>query len=133
MTSFIGTRNSLKNQWGTHPNRHIIHTIPLIPSAQPFKLRPYRYNPAQKDEIEHQVHESLQNGLVKESTSPFASPTLLVKKRTSDWRICVDYRRLNALTIKNKFLLLVIDEILDELAGARWFTPLDMTAGYHRY
>lgn len=117
---------------GLPPARHINHTIPLILGAQPFRLRPYRYNPAQKDEIEKQVQELLQNGLIKESTSPFASPVLLVKKKTGDWRMCVDYRRLNALTIKNKYPLLVIDEILDELSGAQWFTSLDMIAGYHQ-
>ena len=100
----------------------------MIPGAQPFRLRPYRYNPAQKDEIETQVRELLKNGLIKESTSPFASPVLLVKKKTGDWRLCVDYRKLNALTIKNKFPLPVIDEILDELSGAQWFTSLDIVS-----
>jgi len=55
---------------------------------------------------------------------------LVVKKKTRDWRMCVDYRKLNALTVKNKFPLPVIDEILDELTGAKWFTSLDMTVGY---
>lgn len=109
---------------GLPPRRHINHTIPLISGAQPFRLRPYRYNPAQKDEIENQVQELLQNDLIRESTSPFASPVLLVKKKTGDWRLCIDYRRLNDLIVKNKFPLHVIDEILDELAGATWFTSL---------
>jgi hypothetical protein len=117
---------------GLPPPRHIKHSIPLIVGAQPFRLRPYRYNPAQKDEIEKQVQELLDNGLIRESTSPFASPVLLVKKKTGDWRMCVDYRKLNALTIQNKYPLPVIDEILDELTGAQWFTSLDMTAGYHQ-
>jgi len=69
---------------GLPPKRHISHTIPLVPRAQPFRLRPYRYNPAQKDEIEKQVQELLQNGLIRESNSPFASPVLLVKKKTGD-------------------------------------------------
>lgn len=113
---------------GLPPKRHINHAIPLIPGAQPFRLRPYKYTPAQKDEIEKQVSELLQNGLIKESSSPFASPILLVKKKTRDWRMCVDYRKLNALKIKNKYPLPVIDELLDELTGATWFTSLDMTA-----
>lgn len=114
------------------PKRHVNHAIPLITGAQPFRLRPYRYNPAQKDEIEKQVQELLNNGLIKESNSPFPSPVLLVKKKTGDWRMCVDYTRLNALTVKNKFPLPVIDEIIDELSGAQWFTSLDMIAGYHQ-
>ena len=81
---------------GLPPPRSHFHTIPLIPGAQPFKLRPYRYSPAQKDEIEQQVQELLRNGMIQESSSPFASPVLLVKKKTGEWRLCVDYRRLNA-------------------------------------
>lgn len=117
---------------GLPPPRNSTHSIPLIAGAQPFRLRPYRYNPAQKDEIEKQVAKILQNGMIQESVSPFASPVLLVKKKTGDWRLCVDYRRLNAMTIKNKFPLPVVDEILDELSGAKWFTTLDMSSGFHQ-
>jgi len=108
------------------------HTIPLIAGAQPFRLRPYRYNPTQKNEIENQVTKLLNNGMIQESQSSFASPVLLVKKKTGDWRICVDYRRLNAMTIKNRFPLPIFDEIVDELWGAKWFTTLDMASGYHQ-
>ena len=116
---------------GVPPNRSNSHTIPLIAGAQPFQLRPYRYNPTQKNEIEAQVSKLLQSGMIQESQSPFASPVLLVKKKTGDWRMCVDYRRLNAMTIKNRFPLPIFDEIVDELYGATWFTTLDMASGYH--
>jgi len=117
---------------GLPPKRSYTHTIPLIAGAQPFKLRPYRYSPAQKDEIEQQVVELLQNGWIQESSSPFASLVLLVKKKTGDWRLCVDYRRLNALTIKNSYPMPIMDEFLDELAGAIWFASLDLRSGYHQ-
>ena len=103
---------------GLPPKRSHHHTIPFIAGAQPFRIRPYRYNPCQKDEIEKQVQELLKNGMIQESSSPFASPVLLVKKKSGEWRMCVDYRRLNAQTIKNRYPMPVMEEFLDELSGA---------------
>lgn len=117
---------------GLPPPRSHCHNIPLIQGATPFWLRPYRYNPAQKVEIERQVADLLQSGMIQPSSSPFASPIILARKKTGDWRLCVDYRRLNALTVKNKYPLPVIDELLDELHGAVWFTSLDLSSGYHQ-
>lgn len=117
---------------GLPPARSGDHQIPLISGAQPFPLRCYRYNPAQKDEIGKQISEMLQKGWMQFNTSPFGSPILLEKKKTGDWRLCVDFRRLDALTIKNKFPLPIIDEILDELFGASWSTSLGLSSGFHQ-
>nr|XP_027081138.1 uncharacterized protein LOC113703854 [Coffea arabica] len=114
------------------PSRSVDHEIPLKPNAQPFKLKPYRYPHCHKEEIKRQVTEMLQKGIVKHSNSPFASPVLLVKKKEGTWRFCVDYRKLNELTIKDKFPIPNVDELLDELAGAVFKTKLDLTAGYHQ-
>ena len=112
------------------PHRPLDHAIHLVPGAVPVNCRPYRYSPQQKDEIERQVAELLKAGLITPSISPFASPVLLVKKKDGTWRFCVDYRRLNAITIKSKFPLPVIDELLDELGGAKWFSKLDLKSGH---
>ncbi|XP_048554173.1 ABC transporter C family member 10-like [Triticum urartu] len=91
------------------------HSIPLIPGARPFSLRPYRLVPELKDEVEKQIQEMLDSGVIKRSSNPFSSPILLVKKKDHTWRLVVDYRHLNAITIKGNFLMPVIDELLDEL------------------
>lgn len=74
----------------------------------------------------------LQKGWIQPSSSPYSSPVLLVKKKTGDWRLCVDFRRLNALTVKAKYPLPVIEELLEELQGASWFSTLDLCSGFHQ-
>jgi hypothetical protein len=114
------------------PSRAYDHHIPLLPGVKPVNVKPYRYTPTQKDEIERQVCDMLANGIIQPSTSPFASPVLLIKKKDDTWRFCIDYRQLNAITVKNKYPLPIVDELLDELKGAGWFTKLDMKSGYHQ-
>lgn len=114
------------------PQRSYDHHIPLVTGAQPVNVRPYRYAPHQKDEIERQVNEMLRAGIIQHSVSPFASPVLLVKKKDGKWRFCVDYRHLNAITVKNKHPLPVVDELFDELVGVCCFSKLDYRSGYHQ-
>lgn len=108
---------------GLPPPRSADHKIPLRPGVQPVKVRSYRYSPIQKTEIEKQLKQMLSQGVIRPSTT-FASPVLLVRKKDGTWRFCIDYRHLNAITVKHKHPMPVVDELLDELAGSKWFTKL---------
>jgi hypothetical protein len=117
---------------GLPPSRACDHEIPLVPGANPVNIRPYRYPPAQRDEIERQVADMLAKGIIQPSHSLFSSPVLLVKKKDGSYRFCVDFRHLNALTVKSKFPVPLFDQLMDELSGASWFSNLDLRAGFHQ-
>lgn len=117
---------------GLPPSRACDHAIPLTSGAQPFVIRPYRYSPTLKTENENQVSKMLQEGIIRPSCSPFSSSVVMAKKKDGTWRFSVDCRFLNALTIKGKFPLPIIDEFLDELAHSSCFTKLDLRSGFHQ-
>lgn len=114
------------------PSRKWDHRIHLPTNTKPINVRPYRYPYFQKNEIERQIKEMLQQGLIQHSTSPFSSPVLLVRKKDGSFHFCVDYRALNAATTPDHFPIPTADELFDELHAARVFSKLDLRSVYHQ-
>ena len=106
--------------------KHSIDTKGAHPIRQPLR----RFSLGQREEVEKQVDDLLQRGLIEPSDSPWSSPVVLVKKKDGSSRLCLDYRKLNLTTVKDAFPLPRIDDSLDALHGARWFCTLDLAAGY---
>jgi hypothetical protein len=114
------------------PDRGFEHIIELEGGAKPIINTTYRHLKKYKDETEKAIKELLDMGHIRLSTSPFASSVVLVKKKDGTMRMCIDFRALNKKTIKNKYPILRIDELLDELHGVVYFTKIDLHSGYHQ-
>jgi hypothetical protein len=117
---------------GMPPDRNIEFAIELQPRTAPISKRPYRMPPAELAELKKQLQELLDKGFIRPSTSPWGCPTLFVKKKDESLRLCVDYRPLNVVTIKNKYPLPRIDVLFDQLVGAKVFSKIDLRSGYHQ-
>ncbi|MCO5577004.1 hypothetical protein L7F22_030826 [Adiantum nelumboides] len=108
------------------------HAIELIPGSSPPNKPPYRVSQAQQEEIMRQVNELVEKGMVRPSSSPFCSPVLLVHKKDGTYCMCVDYRALNKITIKNRFPVPCIEDLFDKLQGLTYFSRIDLKSGYHQ-
>jgi hypothetical protein len=117
---------------GMPPDRDIEFVIELQPGTAPISKRPYRMPLAELAELKKQLQELLDKGFIFPSTSPWGCPALFVKKKDESLRLCVDYRPLNAVTIKNKYPLPRIDVLFDQLVGAKVFSKIDLRSGYHQ-
>ncbi|KAJ9546504.1 hypothetical protein OSB04_019047 [Centaurea solstitialis] len=114
------------------PDREIEFRIDLVPGATPIAKAPYRLAPSELKEMLAQLQELLDKGFIRPSTSPWGAPVLFVKKKDGTMRMCIDYRELNKVTVKNKYPLPRIDDLFDQLQGAKFFSKIDLRSGYHQ-
>ena len=117
---------------GIPVDREIEFLIECMPGTQPISKAPYRMAPAELKELKSQLQELLDKGFIRPSSSPWGAPVLFVKKKDGTMRLCIDYRELNKVTIKNKYPLPRIDDLFDQLQGAKVFSKIDLRSGYHQ-
>ncbi|GJX14430.1 putative nucleotidyltransferase, ribonuclease H [Tanacetum coccineum] len=117
---------------GIPPIRDVEFNIELIPGAEPISKAPYRMAPIELKELKDQLQELLERGFIRPSVSPWGAPVLFVKKKDGSMRLCIDYRELNKITIRNRYPLPRIDDLFDQLQGAKYFSKIDLRSGYHQ-
>nr|GEV38962.1 putative reverse transcriptase domain-containing protein [Tanacetum cinerariifolium] len=117
---------------GLPPVRQVEFQIDLIPRAALVARTPYRLAPSEMQELSNQLQEFIDRGFIRPSTSPWGAPVLFVKKKDGSFRMCIDYRGLNKLTIMNRYLLPRIDDLFDQLQGLSVYSKIDLRSGYHQ-
>ena len=114
------------------PMREVDHKIKVKPGTEPPSKAPYRLSQKELEELKSQLDELLAKGYIRQSKSPYGAPVLFVDKKDGKLRLCVDYRALNKVTVKNSYPLPRIDDLFDRLAGAKYFSRIDLHSGYHQ-
>ncbi|GKB76340.1 reverse transcriptase domain-containing protein [Tanacetum coccineum] len=117
---------------GLPPPRQVEFRIDLVPGAAPVARAPYRLAPSEMRELSVQLQELLEKGFIRPSSSPWGAPVLFVKKKDGSFRMCIDYRELNKLTVKNRYPLPRIDDLFDQLQGSSVYSKIDLRSGYHQ-
>ncbi|KAJ0873806.1 putative nucleotidyltransferase, Ribonuclease H [Helianthus annuus] len=117
---------------GLPPHRQVEFQVDLAPGAAPIARAPYRLAPGELQELSNQLQELLDRGFIRPSSSPWGAPVLFVKKKDGSFRMCIDYRELNKVTIKNRYPLPRIDDLFDQLQGSSFYSKIDLRSGYHQ-
>ncbi|GKC73492.1 putative reverse transcriptase domain-containing protein [Tanacetum coccineum] len=117
---------------GLPPTRKVQFQIDLVPGAAPVARAPYRLAPSEMKELSEQLKELSDKGFIRPSSSPWGAPVLFVKKKDGSFRMCIDYRELNKLTVKNRYPLPRIDDLFDQLQGSSVYSKIDLRSGYHQ-
>jgi len=114
------------------PEREVEFAIDWVPGTSPISIAPYRMSASELGELKKQLEELLEKQFIRPSVSPWGAPVLLVKKKDGSMRLCVDYRQLNKVTIKNRYPLSRINDLMDQLVGAEVFSKIDLRSRYHQ-
>ena len=117
---------------GLPPSRDVDHRIELVPGSIPPSRPTYRQSASELAELKSQLAELIALGFIQPSKSPYGAPVLFVKKKDGTTRMCIDYRALNDITIKNAYPLPLVGELFDRLQGAKYFSKIDLRSGYHQ-
>ncbi|GKE56171.1 putative reverse transcriptase domain-containing protein, partial [Tanacetum coccineum] len=117
---------------GIPPARQVEFQIDLVPGVAPVARAPYRLAPSEMKELAEQLQELSDKGFIRPSSSPWGAPVLFVKKKDGSFRMCIDYRELNKLTVKNRYPLPRIDDLFDQLQGSSVYSKIDLRSGYHQ-